>query len=66
MSIREGQDICNCRNDSNQSYCTHVARKLEAYGQELCINNFFCPTYSQCDKNGKRRVVVGQWDLKVK
>ena len=46
MSIREGQDICNCRNDSNQSYCTHVTRKLEGYGQELCISIFFGPTYS--------------------
>jgi hypothetical protein len=46
MSIREGQDICNCRNDSNQSYCTHVARKLKGYGQELFINNFLFPTYS--------------------
>jgi len=43
MSITEGQDICNCRNDSNQSYCTHVARKLEAFGKGLYINNFFFP-----------------------
>ena len=60
MSIREGQDICNCRNDSNQSYCTHVARKLEAYGQELRINNFFVQLIQKCDKNGKRIVVAGQ------
>ena len=64
-ALRKGQDICNYTIDSYHSYCTHVARKLEGYGKVL-LTIFCVQLIKKYDKNGKRRVVVGQWDLKEK
>jgi len=62
-ALREGQDICNCTIDSYQIYCTQNWRNMD---RNYVLTIFCVQLIKKYDKNGKRRVVVGQWGLKVK
>ena len=62
-ALRKGQDNCNCTIDSCHSYCTQNWKNMD---RNFVLTIFCVQLIQQYDKNGKRRVVVGQWDLKEK
>jgi len=56
-ALRKGQDNCNCTIDSCHSYCTQNWKNMD---RNYVLTIFCVQLIKKYNKNGKRRVVVGQ------